>query len=216
MSSNKVLKIKMDDDGSEYSYYNNFISESECKNIKDELTDMIPWKYEVRIVDSKRVKTARLVYSMCSTEDTMLGEVSDGVVTKNDGTVTTTKKNSIEWSPFIFELKKKIEKNIKQKFLVAKLHFFRDGNDYYGFHSSNSIKENGFIALVFIGIERSLTFRQKNPVETLNSESSSQGYEVRLTNGSLILVNENAAKINWKYAIPKSNSIFPCFVLVFN
>ena len=57
------------------------------------------------------------------------------------------------------------------------------------------------IASISIGATRKFQFQ---PINKNNKETK---YEIELTNGSLIIFDENTAKTNWKHRIPKQSKV---------
>ena len=103
----------------------------------------------------------------------------------------------ILFTPTLFEIKSKIEKQINLNFTSCLLNLYRDGNDSNGWHADNE-KELGLnptIASVSFGAERIFQMKHRN--------SKKEKVKINLTNGSL-LVMKGRTQHHWLHQIPKT------------
>lgn len=177
-------KIKLDDE-STIIYVKNFITKNEAKQLFDELKSDVNWTYGVYNMFGKPVKTPRLLFAM---RDKDIDITSSYKVT-----------GSTEWSKTVEKLKTKIEKYTKKKILYAQLNYYRDGNDYIGFHTDSEVRSGDIIASISLGSTRNFIFR--------NIEDKTIKHSFELEDGSLIIMDENSAKIKWKHSLPKMKNV---------
>ena len=101
------------------------------------------------------------------------------------------------FTPTLFEIKSKIEKQINLNFTSCLLNLYRDGNDSNGWHADNE-KELGLnptIASLSFGAERIFQMKHRN--------SKKEKVKINLTNGSL-LVMKGRTQHHWLHQIPKT------------
>lgn len=103
-----------------------------------------------------------------------------------------------EWSPTLFKIKEKVEKKLRTKFNGVLLNYYRDGNDYMGWHCDNE-KELGttpLIASISLGEERifQLRHKKKNELDIISITPKS---------GSLIIMQDET-QLHWKHRIAKT------------
>lgn len=184
-TTKKTIKL---DKESVVTYYKNIIDDKEAKNIYDYLKRYIKWEQGTYMMFGKPIKTPRLLYAVRD-KDTDITDVYN---------VT----NSREWPKQLLSLKKKVEKITGKKFRYAQLNYYRNGKDHIGYHTDSEVKKGDIIASISLGAERRFLMRHKN-YKTNDKET------VRLTleNGSLLVMDENAAKNNWKHSIPQSKTV---------
>lgn len=187
--------MKLDNKGSEYEYYENYLSADECDELIKELLAVVPWTHGVYNMFGKPIKTPRLLYAMCDKDF--------------DITSSYTVTKALEWSPFVLKLKNKIENLTGKKFLYAQLNYYRNGDDYIGFHCDKEVQSGDIIASVSLGCDRKFIFR------CINYKTSKKKHEMVLKNGSLLVMNEQTAKTYWKHSLPKSKTTLPRFNITF-
>jgi alkylated DNA repair dioxygenase AlkB len=179
--TNKTIKLA---DGAVVKYYQNFVSKTDANKLYDGLKDTTDWKHGVYKMFGKDVETPRVLHAMRD-KDTDISDVYD---------VT----GSTVWSKEVKSLKKKVEKETGHTFRYAQLNYYRDGNDYIGFHTDSEVQEGDIIASISLGVRRKFVFRHIN-YKTNDVEK----YEMMLDHGSLLIMNEQAAKLHWKHSLPK-------------
>lgn len=193
----KYLEIELNDENkgylephtnkSEITFINNFLDKKTTEKLFNNLTETTPWEQGVYKMFGKDVKTPRLLWAMRD----------DKFDIEKSYTVT----GSSIWNKDIENIKTKVEKIIKKNIKYAQINYYRDGNDYIGWHTDSEVMKGDLIASISIGATRKFQFQ---PIDKNNKETK---YEVELTNGSLIIFDENAAKTNWKHRIPKQSKV---------
>jgi alkylated DNA repair dioxygenase AlkB len=98
---------------------------------------------------------------------------------------------------------KYIQEKLKQEKYIesnsALCNFYRDGQDYMGWHQDNE-KELGkspVIASISLGASRRFVFREKQTKET---------YSIILTQGSLLIM-KNGCQKQWQHSLPKMSRV---------
>ena len=193
----KYLEIGLNDENkgylepdinkSEITFINNFLDNKITEKLFDNLTKNTPWEQGVYKMYGKDVKTPRLLWAMRD----------DNFDIEKSYTVT----GSSIWNKDIENIKTKVEKIIKRNIKYAQINYYRDGNDYIGWHTDSEVMPGDLIASISIGATRKFQFQ---PIDKNNKETK---YEIELTNGSLIIFDESAAKTKWKHRIPKQPKI---------
>ena len=183
-SVNKILENK-----SKIIYIPNFISSSESKKIYDDLINNPNWMQGTYQMFGKPVKTPRLLWAMRN-------ESFDVPSSYN---VTG---NSI-YSELVDKLKKKVEKRTKHEMNYAQLNYYRDGQDYIGWHSDSEVKKGDLIASISLGAERKFSLRHKD----YKTNKDIPKYNFKLGNGSLLLMDYNTANKYWKHCLPKMKNV---------
>ena len=183
-SVNKILENK-----SKIIYIPNFISSSESKKLYDELVNNPNWMQGTYQMFGKPVKTPRLLWAMRN-------ETFDVPSSYN---VTG---NSI-YSELVNKLKKKIEKRTKHVMNYAQLNYYRDGQDYIGWHSDSEVEKGDLIASISLGAERKFSLRHKD----YKTNKDIPKYNFKLGNGSLLIMDYNTANKYWKHCLPKMKNV---------
>jgi alkylated DNA repair dioxygenase AlkB len=183
-SVNKILENK-----SKIIYIPNFISSSESKKLYDELVNNPNWMQGTYQMFGKPVKTPRLLWAMRN-------ETFDVPSSYN---VTG---NSI-YSKLVDKLKKKVEKRTKHVMNYAQLNYYRDGQDYIGWHSDSEVKKGDLIASISLGAERKFSLRHKD----YKTNKDIPKYNFKLGNGSLLIMDYNTANKYWKHSLPKMKNV---------
>ena len=166
-------------------FMNNFLDKKLASELFYNLIKETPWEQGVYNMFGKEVKTPRLLWAMRDKEFNI----------KESYSIT----GSSIWNKEIEKIKVKIEKIIDKNIKYAQINYYRNGNDYIGWHTDSEVMKNDLIASISIGATRKFQFQSKNNQNTK--------FEIELTNGSLIIFDENAAKKNWKHRIPKQSKI---------
>ncbi len=167
-------------------YFDTILSESKSIKLYNKLLEKTPWEHGVYKMFGKDVKTPRLLWAMRD----------DDFDIEKSYTVT----GSSIWSKEMEKLKTKVEKIIKKKIKYAQINYYRNGNDYIGWHTDSEVVEGDLIASISIGATRKFQFRS---IDKDNKEK----YQINLTNGSLIVFDYSAAKKDWKHRIPKEPKV---------
>ena len=183
-SVNKILENK-----SKIIYIPNFISSSESKKLYDELVNNPNWMQGTYQMFGKPVKTPRLLWAMRN-------ETFDVPSSYN---VTG---NSI-YSELVNKLKEKVEKRTKHVMNYAQLNYYRDGQDYIGWHSDSEVEKGDLIASISLGAERKFSLRHKD----YKTNKDIPKYNFKLGNGSLLIMDYNTANKYWKHCLPKMKNV---------
>lgn len=162
-------------------YYKKYLNKDASQKLFDELKSTIPWTVGVYNMFGKKVNTPRLLYAMKDPQ--------------SDITKSYKVTDAADWTPLSLKLKKMIEKTIKKKITYAQLNYYRNGDDYIGYHTDFEVGEGDVVASISLGAERDFIFR--------NIEDERLKHKMTLGNGSLLVMDEFAAKKNWKHSLPK-------------
>lgn len=176
------------DDLSEIKYYQDFIPNKLHDDLFNELSNDVPWTHGVYNMFGKPVKTPRLLYAMRDSEYDI----------KKVYKVT----ESMTWTTNMLKLKKLIEKKTGVNYSYAQLNFYRNGDDYIGYHTDSEVQKGDVISSVSLGVDRNFTFRSTN-----YKTDDSNIYELMLEKRSLIIMDENSAKNRWKHTLPKMKKL---------
>lgn len=161
-------------------YNPNFLNEKESQEYLNELLSIKEWQQGVYSMYGKEVKTPRLLWAM---------RENDFKVPKGYSVTGNS-----EFTPLINKLKKKVEEYTDTKLKYAQLNYYRDGNDYIGWHSDNEVIDGDIIASISLGADRKFSLKSKD--NTLK-------YDLNLKSGSLLTMDSNASKNLWKHSLPK-------------
>lgn len=183
-SVNKILENK-----SKIIYIPNFISSSESKKLYDDLINNPNWMQGTYQMFGKPVKTPRLLWAMRN-------ETFDVPSSYN---VTG---NSI-YSELVNKLKEKVEKRTKHIMNYAQLNYYRNGQDYIGWHSDSEVEKGDLIASISLGAERKFSLRHKD----YKTNKDIPKYNFKLGNGSLLIMDYNTANKYWKHCLPKMKNV---------
>lgn len=181
---NKILHNK-----SKILYIPNFISSTESKKIYDELVNNPNWMQGTYQMFGTPVKTPRLLWAMRN----------ESFEVPESYNVTG---NSI-YSELVDKLKKKVEKKTNHVMNYAQLNYYRNGQDYIGWHSDSEVKKGDLIASISLGAERRFSLRHKD----YKTNNEIQKYNFKLGNGSLLIMDYNTANKYWKHCLPKMKNI---------
>lgn len=176
--------IKLDSE-SRSLYVKNFLNEKEGEVLFEELKKLVPWTHGVYNMFGKPVKTPRLLYAMRD---------KDIDITKSYSVT-----ESMEWTKLMDKIRKRVEKQTGKHISYAQLNYYRNGDDYIGFHTDSEVQSGDIIASISLGASRKFTFR--------NKENVKNKITVILEPNSLIIMDENSAKIKWKHSLPKMKDV---------
>ena len=129
----------------------------------------------------REVKTPRLLYAM---------KDKDADISKSYSVT-----DSMTWTRSMKKIKKMVEKETGKDISYAQLNYYRNGDDYIGFHTDSEVKEGDIIASISLGASRKFVFR--------NIKDMNKRHSMVLENSSLLIMDENAAKNYWKHSLPK-------------
>jgi alkylated DNA repair dioxygenase AlkB len=163
-------------------YYPDFVEDD---TLYDTLVKTVPWEQGVYNMFGKPVKTPRLLYAM--------KDKGDDITKEYDVT------GSMEFIPEIQSLKDKIEKELKTNIRYAQLNYYRDGADYIGWHTDSEVADGDFIASVSLGWPRKFVLR--------GIKDKTDKYRLTLEDKSLLVMNDYAAKKEFKHTLTKSSLV---------
>ena len=168
----------------EIIFYEKFIKSKKSKKLYDNIIKNLPLEQGTYNMFGKEVKTPRLLWAVRDKDFDI----------KKSYKIT----ESSTWNKKIEKIKTKVEKVINKKIKYAQINYYRNGNDYIGWHTDSEVIEGDLIASLSLGVTRKFQFK---------SISKKEQYEIELTDGSLIIFDESAAKLDWKHRIPKQKNI---------
>jgi len=166
-------------------YYPNFLNPKEAKALFDDLLTHPHWTQGIYKMYGKDIPTPRLLSALAD-ED-----VSDSYK------VTP----AYPFPELARSLKEKIEKFCNCKIRYAQMNYYRNGNDYIGFHCDSEVYEGDLIASISLGTSRRFVLRHKKW-----KENGSDKVEFELQGGSLILMKGDTQD-HWKHCVPKQPKI---------
>ena len=168
----------------EIIFYEKFIKSKKSKKLYDNILKNLPLEQGTYNMFGKEVKTPRLLWAVRDKDFDI----------KKSYQIT----ESSTWNKKIEKIKTKVEKVINKKIKYAQINYYRNGDDYIGWHTDSEVIEGDLIASLSLGVTRKFQFK---------SISKKEQYEIELTDGSLIIFDESAAKLDWKHRIPKQKNI---------
>ena len=119
---------------------------------------------------------------------------------------------SMVWSPKMKKLKENVEKYCGTKIQYAQLNYYRDGNDYIGYHTDSEMVDGDIIASISLGAKRRFLMRHKKyKSDTIKIKK----HEFMLEDGSLFIMDYNAGKEHWKHSLPKMKNVGPRINITF-
>jgi len=156
------------------------IEESDC--LKDHLLKTAPWKQHTQKMYDKTVLTPRLTAWYGDTKSYDLPD---------------SKPDSHPWTPELFSLKEKIEREFGHQFNGVLLNLYRNNNDSVAWHRDKESRygKRPVIASLSLGQTRNFDFR--------NRDHHQSKYSLPLPNGSLLIMKGDLQE-NWEHRIAKS------------
>lgn len=165
-------------------YKENFLSREEADLLKNRLLDIVPCEQHTQKMYDKMVLTPRLTawYG-----DSKYNDSDD------DGKPTNP------WTPELFSLKQRIEKEFGCQFNGVLLNLYRDQNDSVAWHRDKKSRygKRPVIASISLGQTRNFDFRKKDHHQSK--------YSLPLPHGSLLIMKGDLQE-NWEHRIAKSNT----------
>ena len=164
-------------------YKGNFLSREDADELKDYLLQHTPWEQRTQKMYDKTVLTPRLTawYG-----DTRFYESADS---------NTTKRN--EWTPELYALKERIEKEFGYQFNGVLLNLYRDNHDSVAWHRDKESRygRRPVIASISLGQTRNFDFRKRDHHQSR--------YSLPLPHGALLIMKGDLQK-HWEHRIAKS------------
>jgi len=172
-------------DNSLIDYYPNFLTPAESEALYQDLLAFPHWTHGIYKMYGKSIPTPRLL-SALGDEDV-----------SNSYKVTS----NYPFTDLTRQLKEKLEKSLDCKFRYAQMNYYRNGNDYIGFHCDSEVYEGDIIASISLGVKRRFVLRHKKW-----KENSTDKVEFELLGGSLIVMKGDMQDY-WKHAVPKQPKV---------
>lgn len=165
-------------------YKENFINTEEADELKDILLKTTPWEQRTQKMYDKTVVTPRLTawYGGKDSSYDLNGNVS----------------GTNPWTPELYALKERIEKEFGYQFNAVLLNLYRDNNDSVAWHRDKESRygKRPVIASISLGQTRNFDFRKKDHHQSK--------YSLPLPHGSLLIMKGDLQE-NWEHRIAKSN-----------
>jgi alkylated DNA repair dioxygenase AlkB len=160
--------------------YHGFFESAEADLLLDELISTNNWEQQTLLMYGKAVEEPRL-----STWH------SDG----QSYTYSGAARVPHSWTPSLLRIRGMCESKTNHTFNGVLVNFYRDGNDYLGWHSDDELV-NGpepLIASISLGAERRFEMRHRESGEIAS---------VMLSHGSLLVMSGLSQKC-WEHRVPK-------------
>lgn len=164
-------------------FYPHFFEKSVSDNLFLQLKESIAWRAEEIKIYGRWVMQPRLT--------AWYGD--EGKAYRYSG----IEMKPLPWTPYLLEIKNKIEKQCDVSFNSVLLNYYRTGADSMGWHSDDEpeLGKNPVIASVSFGAERMFCLRHK--------EDKKLQVKVKLTSGSLLYMG-GETQHHWQHALPKT------------
>jgi alkylated DNA repair dioxygenase AlkB len=166
----------------ELYYISAYYSQSESRQMKEQLIATVPWQQDTLNFGGKRVLVPRLQawYGNLTTHYEYSG----------------LRLTPLPWTPALLAIKTKIEKRFDLSFNSVLLNYYRNGQDSVAWHSDNEA-ELGPDPLI-----ASLSFGAARRFELKHRDGSTQKVNIELADGSLLLMGRGMQK-HWSHQLPK-------------
>lgn len=163
-------------------YKENFLSREEADLLKNKLLNTAPWEQRTQKMYDKMVLTPRLT-----------AWYGDSKYNDSD----EDKKPTNLWTPELFSLKQRIEKEFGCQFNGVLLNLYLDHNDSVAWHRDKESRygKRPVIASISLGQTRNFDFRKKDYHQSK--------YSLPLPHGSLLIMKGDLQE-NWEHRIAKS------------
>lgn len=180
-SSQKIETFSKD--GCIVNYIPTFFDKDTTDNIYQTLLENANWQSETALVFNKLfvVKRKMAYYGTSS-------YMYSGFLKTGEG-----------WPEWLIPIKEKVENYLGCTFNFALMNFYKDGDDYIGYHSDDEkdLIPGSVIASLSFGAERDFCFQKKYV-----SREKEKTITLKLANGSLITMGGDTQK-KYKHSIPK-------------
>lgn len=156
-------------------YRESFLSTKEADLLKNKLLQTALWEQRTQKMYDKEVLTPRLT--------AWYGDAKSYDSADNN----TTKRN--EWTPELYALKERIDKEFGYRFNGALLNLYRDNNDSVAWHRDKESRygKRPVIESISLGQTRNYDFRKKDHHQSK--------YSLPLPNGSLLIMKGDLLEI---------------------
>lgn len=164
-------------------YREHFLNRAEADLLKNKLLQSAPWEQRTQKMYDKTVLTPRLT--------AWYGDAKSYEPADNNTS------NTNPWTPELYALKERIEKEFGYQFNGVLLNLYRDNNDSVAWHRD---KERRYgirpvIASISLGQTRNFDFRKKDHHQSK--------YSLPLPHGSLLIMKGDLQE-HWEHRIAKS------------
>ncbi|XWV25222.1 2OG-Fe(II) oxygenase [Tupanvirus deep ocean] len=170
-------------DGAKVTHIPHYVTNPDA--LFEELHDNMPWnkyKYELH---GKEVTSPRLMHIIKFDND----------------------DNILDNLPEFAKIKKRTEKITGVNFKFAVLNYYRDGNDYIGFHPDREVKSGDIVVSVTVGAARRFVLKHRF--------RDNVKHVFILEHGDILILNEPAIKTAYKHSIPKMANVGPRINITF-
>lgn len=163
-------------------YREHFLSNTEADKLKEKLLNTAPWEQRTQKMYDKTVLTPRLT-----------AWYGDQKYDKSE----EEKKPTNPWTPELFTIKERIEKEFGCQFNGVLLNLYRNHNDSVAWHRDKESRygKRPVIASISLGQTRNFDFRKK--------DHHASKYSLLLPHGSLVIMKGDLQE-NWEHRIAKS------------
>ena len=164
-------------------YKENFLSREDADELKDYLLQHTPWEQRTQKMYDKTVLTPRLTAWY------------GGVQSYKSADNNTTERN--EWTPELYALKERIEKEFGYQFNGVLLNLYRDNHDSVAWHRDKESRygRRPVIASISLGQTRNFDFRKRDHHQSR--------YSLPLPHGALLIMKGDLQE-HWEHRIAKS------------
>jgi alkylated DNA repair dioxygenase AlkB len=164
-------------DGAKVAHIPNYVTNPD--ELFNELMENIPWNTYNYEVYGKTVTSPRLMH-----------------------TIQFDKKENLDDDmPQLSNILKRIKRITGITFKYAVLNYYRDGNDYIGFHSDREVKKGHSVVSVTVGATRRFVLKHKF--------RKNVRHVFFLEHGDVLILNEYAIKTSYKHSVPKMANVGP-------
>ncbi|MCJ8154149.1 alpha-ketoglutarate-dependent dioxygenase AlkB [Chryseobacterium sp. SSA4.19] len=161
-----------------------FLNRDEADLLKDKLLHSAPWEQRTQKMYDKTVITPRLT--------AWYGDDRKSYDSADNNTLSSN-----SWTPELFSLKERIEKEFGYQFNGVLLNLYRDNNDSVAWHRDKESRygKRPVIASISLGQTRNFDFRKKDHHQSK--------YSLPLPHGSLLIMKGDLQE-HWEHRIAKS------------
>lgn len=166
-------------------YYPSFLSEREAAIYLKAFLDNAEWHDEEALISGKKVKVPRRMVYYGTTSYYYSG----------------SKKNGSGWPEWLIPLKEIVEEFTGFTYNFALANYYKDGNDYIGYHSDDEkdLDKDGHIASISLGAARDFLFQRRYPASWKGEKESVK--KIHLLTGSLLIMGGNT-QTEYKHSLP--------------
>eukprot|EP01129_Flabellula_baltica_P013772 TRINITY_DN6467_c0_g1_i1.p1 TRINITY_DN6467_c0_g1~~TRINITY_DN6467_c0_g1_i1.p1 ORF type:complete len:272 (-),score=51.66 TRINITY_DN6467_c0_g1_i1:14-790(-) len=188
-------------EGGKISFYPSFLSKEEADQLFSFLHPSnencpLVWNQKYYQMHGRQVLSPRLVGAMKAPE---YGDKFDSKFWTEGDKDTYL----IDYPEEVMDVLRRIEGKTGYQLMYCWMNFYRDGNDYIGYHSDSELHVGDIIASLTLGATRRFCMRRKRENGKI-VKSGPPDYEIALPHGSLFVMDYNAGNIMYKHQVPKT------------